>query len=318
MNSELRHEAGCIGCDDDFVSGLAARLRRHHGSAVRHIDDVVLHRRVEAAVSRALSRRMTSPAAIAQFVILMFTLEPDFDLRFRVRERLSLYASLEEGVLNLAAGSHPNCWYRADSAVAERAWQVVLRAVRMEHPVITARSDNISENIAPAQLADDYGFQLDVPYLGTPDDVVQRMLEIAEVRPSDTVMDLGSGDGRIVIAAAQRFGARGIGVDLNPENVERARYAAARADVSERVRFVRSDLFDVDLSDATVVTLYLLRHVNLQLRDRLRKGLRPGSRVVSRQYDMGDWEPCAQLGETSEKIYCWRVGNRSPAQVKSD
>jgi len=314
MRSAFPHRAGCIGCDDRFVTGLAARLRRQHGSVVSHIDESVLRRRVKAALGRALSRGITSPAAVSQFVVFMFTLEPDFDRRFRVRERLRRETSVEEGILNLPFGSHPNCWYRADPAVAERAWTSVLsEAEPLNHPFINGSDVNSSDEVSLVQLSYSYGFQLDVPYVEIPDEVVQKMLQIAKVGPSDTVMDLGSGDGRLVIAAAQRFGARGVGVDLNPENIEIARRAAESAEVSSRVKFVRGDLFDVDIAEATVVTLYLLRHVNLELRDRLRKELRLGSRVVSRQFDMGDWKATAEIGDPSNKIYCWSIGNEPGA-----
>jgi len=287
-------------------------LRRDHASLISHVDDSVLRLRIMVAVSRALSLGLTARAAITRFVTLMFALEPDFHGRFRVRERLSRAASLEEGILNLPSGSHPNCWYRADPASIELAWlSLSSHEDSLNHPVITPseRSD-CDDEIVPAQLSDHYGFQLDVPYVETPDETVWQMLRMARVGSLDTVMDLGSGDGRIVITAAQHFGARGIGVDINPECIESGRRAAERAGVSNRVKFIRSDLFDVDVSEATVVTLYLLRHVNLELRDRLRDELRPGARVVSLHFDMGDWEPCLQFGETFDRIYCWRIGSR--------
>jgi hypothetical protein len=289
------------------------RLRRDYLSLVSRVDETVLRLRVRAAVSRALSRGIATSAAIARFATLMFALEPDFDRRFRVRERLCHEVSLEEGILKLPSGSHPNCWYRTDPRSVERAWQSLLSdEASLNHPVL-ALSNRCAVDTVPAQLSDGYGFQLDAPYVGTPDEVVQRMLQMAEVGTSDTVMDLGSGDGRIVIAAALRYGARGIGVDINPENIESGRRAAQSAGVSDRVEFVRSDLFDADVSKATVVTLYLLRHVNLQLRDRLRNELRHGARVISRHFDMGDWEPCTQFGEPFDKLYCWRIGNRQGA-----
>lgn len=307
MNSELPHGAGCLGCDDRFLSELIVRLRRDCTSLVSGLDDTVLRLRVRAAVSRALSRGITASAAIARFATLMFALEPDFDRRFRVRERLCHAASLEEGILKLPSDSHPNCWYRADPTSVERAWQSLLSdEASLDHPLL-ALIEGDSVDTVPAQLSDGYGFQLDAPYVGTPDEAVQRMLQLADVGASDTVMDLGCGDGRIVIAAALRHGARGIGVDINPEHIESGRRAAQSAGVSGRVEFVRADLFDADVSRATVVTLYLLRHVNLQLRDRLRNELRHGARVVSRQFDMGDWEPCAQFGELSARLYCWRI-----------
>ena len=314
MNSELPHGAGCIGCDDGFVAGLMGRLRRDHAPLISHVDDSVRRLRVRAGVSRALSRGIAARAAITQFVTLMFALEPDFEGRFRVRERLSRAASLEEGILNLPSGSHPNCWYRADPACVELAWLSLLsHEDSLNHPAITPIDRSDCDDIVPAQLSDRYGFQLDAPYVATPGEVVWQMLQMAQVGPLDTVMDLGSGDGRMVIMGAQHFGARGIGVDINPESIENGRCAAKRAGVSNRVKFIRADLFDVDVSEATVVTLYLLRQVNLELRDRLRKELRPGARVVSRHFDMGDWNPSIQCGEMSDRIYCWRIGSRSGA-----
>jgi SAM-dependent methyltransferase len=112
------------------------------------------------------------------------------------------------------------------------------------------------------------------------------------------------------VLAAVELGARGIGVDLNPENIERARRAAVRAGVVHRVTFRRADFYDVDVSEATVVVLYLLRHVNLELRDHLRGQLRPGARLVSRNFDMDDWEPHDQIASGAEKIYCWRIGEK--------
>ncbi|HMO45080.1 MAG TPA: class I SAM-dependent methyltransferase [Rubrivivax sp.] len=132
--------------------------------------------------------------------------------------------------------------------------------------------------------------QHDVPFVVTPDAVTLAMLELAQVGPDDFVLDLGSGDGRIVINAARRFGARGLGVEIVPELVQRSRANAARAGVAERARFVEQDLFKTDLSAATVITMYLLQEVNLQLRPAL-LGLRPGTRIVSHDWDLGDWQP---------------------------
>jgi SAM-dependent methyltransferase len=159
-----------------------------------------------------------------------------------------------------------------------------------------------------------------VPYVPTPHDVVERMLQIAKVTPADYVIDLGSGDGRIVIAAAQKFGARGFGVDLNPERIAEANANARKAGVADKVTFQLRDLFETDLSDATVITMYLLPRVNLELRPKLLK-LRPGTRLVSHDFDMGDWKPdvhvqveskekYGSVGGTSD-IYFWVV----PAQA---
>jgi SAM-dependent methyltransferase len=130
--------------------------------------------------------------------------------------------------------------------------------------------------------------QDDVPFVVTPDNVTLAMLELAQVGPQDFVLDLGSGDGRIVILAARRFGASGLGVEIVPELVERSRRNAQQAGVAERARFTEQDLFKTDLSAATVITMYLLQEVNLQLRPAL-LALRPGTRVVSHDWDLGDW-----------------------------
>ena len=129
------------------------------------------------------------------------------------------------------------------------------------------------------------------PYSPTPSDVVERMLKLAGVRPSDVVYDLGCGDGRIVIAAARLFGARGVGLDIDPVLIARAEAGAEQAGVESRVTFRVQDAMTVDLSDATVVTLYLLAASNVKLRPILTKTLRPGARIVAHNYPIGDWEP---------------------------
>jgi SAM-dependent methyltransferase len=132
--------------------------------------------------------------------------------------------------------------------------------------------------------------QEEVPFITTPDNVTLAMLEIAKVGPQDYVIDLGSGDGRIVVTAARRFGARGLGVEIVPDLVERSRRAAEAAGVANRAHFREQDLFKADLSPASVITMYLLPEVNLQLRPKILK-LRPGTRVVSHDWDMGEWTP---------------------------
>jgi SAM-dependent methyltransferase len=130
----------------------------------------------------------------------------------------------------------------------------------------------------------------DVPFVVTPDNVTREMLTLAGVKPGDFVIDLGSGDGRIVIAAAKQFGARGLGVEIVPDLVDKSRDNARRAGVADRVEFRVQDLFATDLSKATVITMYLLPEVNLQLRPQL-LALKPGTRIVSHDWDMGDWKP---------------------------
>ena len=133
--------------------------------------------------------------------------------------------------------------------------------------------------------------KLDVPYVPTPESVVAMMLNLAKVNKNDVVYDLGSGDGRIVITAAQKYGARGVGYDIDPERIKEANANAKAAGVTERVRFVQGDLFQADLSEASVVTLYLLPEINLKLRPKLLKELKPGTRIVSHNYGLGDWDP---------------------------
>src|SRR5688572_21826247 len=129
-----------------------------------------------------------------------------------------------------------------------------------------------------------------VPYVPTPQEVVERMLEMAKVGPQDYLIDLGSGDGRIVVTAAKKFGARGFGVDLNPVRIKESVENAAAAGVSDRVAFHQRNLFETDLSDATVITMYLLPRVNLELRPKL-LALKPGTRLVSHDFSMDDWKP---------------------------
>jgi len=137
--------------------------------------------------------------------------------------------------------------------------------------------------------------EFDVPFVPTPQSVVDAMLQIAAVKKDDVLFDLGSGDGRIVITAAKKFGTRGFGVDNDPVNVANARANADAAGVKERVTFSVGNLFTTDLSKASVVTLYLLQEANLQLRPSLFRQLKPGSRVVSHDFDMGDWPPDGRI-----------------------
>ncbi len=151
----------------------------------------------------------------------------------------------------------------------------------------------------------------DVIFVPTPNDVVDKMLEMAAVTAKDVVYDLGCGDGRIVITAAQRYGARGVGIDIDPERIREANANATRAKVANKVRFVRGDLFEADISEATVVTLYLLTELNLKLRPKLMKELRPGTRVVSHAFAMGDWAPERKAEVGSTNVYLWRIPARS-------
>ena len=150
------------------------------------------------------------------------------------------------------------------------------------------------------------------PYVTSPPDVVERLLTLAKVGPGDIVYDLGSGDGRIVISAALEFGARGVGIEIDPGRVEVARANAVRAGVEHLVTFKRGDVMETDLSDATVVTLYLLTAQNIRLRPRLTAELRPGARIVSHNFGMGDWTPdvvdtFTSADGQSRTLYLWKA-----------
>jgi SAM-dependent methyltransferase len=147
----------------------------------------------------------------------------------------------------------------------------------------------------------------DVPFVPTTNPVVDAMLKLANVKKSDLVYDLGCGDGRIVVAAAKKFGARAVGVDINPERIEEANSNAKKEGVEKLVKFEENDLFDADIHNATVVTLYLLPDVNLRLRPKLLKELKPGTRVVSHSFDMGDWKPEKEETVDGATIYLWTV-----------
>jgi tRNA A58 N-methylase Trm61 len=147
----------------------------------------------------------------------------------------------------------------------------------------------------------------DVIYVPTPPEVVEAMLRLAKVTKDDVVYDLGSGDGRIVITAAQKYGARGIGFDIDPVRIAEANANLKAANVGDRVRFVQGDLFQQDLSEASVITLYLLPSLNMKLRPTLWK-LKPGTRIVSHSFDMGDWKPEATETVDGRTIYFWIVG----------
>jgi len=133
--------------------------------------------------------------------------------------------------------------------------------------------------------------QTDVPFVPTPEQVVMEMLKMANVNKNDVLYDLGCGDGRIVITAVKKFGCRGVGIDIDPQRIKESRENAKKQGVSNKVKFLQENLFTADISEATVVTLYLLSEVNLRLRPRLFTELAPGTRVVSHEFSMGKWEP---------------------------
>jgi len=158
---------------------------------------------------------------------------------------------------------------------------------------------------------------LDAPFVPTSEAAVEAMLKLADVKKTDIIYDLGCGDGRIVIAAAKTYGARGVGIDIDPERIKEAIQNARKAGVSKLVRFEERDLFQADIHSATVVTLFLLPRINLQLRPKLLRELKPGARIVSNTFDMGDWKADKRLtlpGDDgsdatflSHKLYLWIV-----------
>jgi ribosomal protein L11 methylase PrmA len=163
-----------------------------------------------------------------------------------------------------------------------------------------------SQRPAPPQLA---------PYVPTPEEVVERMLRLAAVGKDDVVIDLGCGDGRIPIAAAKRYGARGVGVDIDPQRIAEAQANAKNEGVADRVTFRLQDALTTDVSEATVVTLYLLSASNVRLRPILTKQLRPGARIVSHAFGMGDWQAdqvdtFVDLSGSKRTLYLWKADGK--------
>ncbi|ACK71809.1 Histone methylation DOT1 family protein [Gloeothece citriformis PCC 7424] len=156
----------------------------------------------------------------------------------------------------------------------------------------------------------------DAPYVSSSNVVVEEMLRLANVTSSDVVYDLGSGDGRIVISAAQKYGARGVGIEIEPKLIQQAQENARKAGVNHLVEFRQQNFFESDISDATVVTLFLVPRTNLKLRPKLLKELKPGTRVLSHGFDMGNWKPEQVIQVTGgSKIYYWVVPEEIPEDL---
>jgi cyclopropane fatty-acyl-phospholipid synthase-like methyltransferase len=148
----------------------------------------------------------------------------------------------------------------------------------------------------------------DIHYVPTPDAVVSAMLEVAQVGPADVVYDLGSGDGRIVIQAARKYGARAVGIELDPDLNKKALKNAQKAGVADKVSFVRADFFKADLSEATVVTLFLSPNINARLESKLRRELKPGARIVSHRFPMPPaWKPDRDLAIKGTHVFLWTI-----------
>jgi len=183
----------------------------------------------------------------------------------------------------------------------------------LAHPALPTDTDTLE--------TDEDDSEKDAPYVPTPREVIVRMLEVADVSEGDVVYDLGSGDGRIPIVAAEEFGARGVGVEIDSQLVARSRENAREAGVADRVEFRQEDLFETDLSDATVVTLYLWPEINRKLRPKLLRVLDPGDRVVSHDFGMGSWEPDRRIemdgrGITGKDyVYLWTIPEEVPERL---
>lgn len=189
------------------------------------------------------------------------------------------------------------------------ARSVVFRSFFLVAAILAALFLSVAKAVAQPAQSD---VALDVVYIPTPQSLVERMLEIAEVKPGELVMDLGCGDGRMVVTAANKFGARGVGVDIDPVRINEARENARRAGVADKVELRIGDLFEVDISKADVLAIYLLNEINERLRPKILATMKPGSRVVSHAFHMGDWKPDELRTFVEGQVYFWVV----PAQVR--
>lgn len=160
--------------------------------------------------------------------------------------------------------------------------------------------------------------EADVPFVVTPQTTVDSILALANVSSDDVVYDLGSGDGRIPITAAEEYGARGVGIEIKPELVQRARENAKISGVSDKVEFRQQDIFEADFSEATVVTMYLFPEVNIKLRPMLFEQLDPGTRVVSHSFDMDEWVPDTTIRVNGDVLYLWTIPEETPEFVKTE
>ena len=188
---------------------------------------------------------------------------------------------------------------------------LALVSVTLAASLATARTSSSR----PQTYVQAYVAQSLAPFVPTPQDVVDRMLQLAEVTSKDVVYDLGCGDGRIVITAAQKYAARGVGVDIDPERIAESEANAKKAGVEKLVTFKLQDAMEVDVSQASVVTLYLLSSSNRKLRPILTRQLKPGARIVSHAFDMGDWEPLKReafddANGISRVIYLWKADGK--------
>jgi SAM-dependent methyltransferase len=209
-------------------------------------------------------------------------------------------------MLHAQRSATPGAAVTAPTALSRRRFGAAAALLPLLHP--TWRPALAREEVPPP---------LDVPYVPTPMPVVDKMLELAAIRPGQLVYDLGCGDGRIVIAAAERLGARGIGIDIDPQRIEEAKANARRAGVADRTEFIVADLFQSNFADADAVMIYLLPAINRRLRPLLWRQLRVGTRVVSHAFDMGDeWPPEQTVNVGRRTVYAWTVNERVKALAR--
>ncbi len=203
----------------------------------------------------------------------------------------------------------------AEKLIAESRGAVSNSSMLRRHLILAAAATALALIVGPRLIVGalrSAAPQKLAPFVTTPQDVVDHMLQLAQVGRDDVVYDLGCGDGRLVIAAAKKYGAHGVGVDFDPLRVAESEANAKKAGVEDLVEFRQQDAQTVDVSPATVVTLYLLNSSNMILRPMLTKALRPGARIVSHQFKMGDWEPekIEAIPNTDSTIYLWRTDGR--------
>ncbi|MBS1188753.1 MAG: hypothetical protein H6R10_545 [Rhodocyclaceae bacterium] len=175
-------------------------------------------------------------------------------------------------------------------------------SIRSARLVTLIMACGIMSSVAQAQ-----NINLDVPYVPTPQPVVDRMLQMAGVKPTDFVMDVGCGDGRMMVSAARNYGARGLCNDIDPARISEAKQNAQRADVADKIEFRLGNLFDVDISQADVLPMYLLESINLKLRPKILATAKPGTRIVSHAFTMGDWQPDMSDTVDGRHIFLWIV-----------
>jgi ribosomal protein L11 methylase PrmA len=190
---------------------------------------------------------------------------------------------------------------------------VMLGALALSAGLSSVHADDAKQRIQIAQAAP-AARTPDVIFVPTPQAVVDEMLKVASVKKGDVLYDLGSGDGRIVITAAKRFGIRGVGIDIDPQRIAEANENARKEGVSHLVTFKQTDLFATDISEATVVTLYLLPRLNVKLRPKLFNDLKNGTRIVSHAFDMAEWEPEKHLKVDGRDVYYWTISDAGRAK----